>query len=214
MKFGDICRCVGISDICRINGEYCRIRQRHADASIGTQMMQNDLTRNTELWADIDQAVMTLFQNIARGDELKQEIIVSLRLPADTHQQLIPPPREPHSARDLLITEALAFYGEAYTAAEAGDMEAFRNQALKYRTKSGLDNGKLQYLLLTLNELSSHVELDEFNTGFLWRTYQRDHKREVKELLYQAIKNHVFENGDVYADAYMACVSAIILIFN
>lgn len=210
MKLGDIFRCVRTGDIHRINNEYVRIRQEYDDVVIGTQMMQNDLRCNIELWADIEQAVVTLFQYIERGTILKQEIIDSLHLSAGTSTQLIAsPPRKSHSARDLLETKALSFYRKAYISAVTGDIEAFRNQALDYRIMSGLGNKELSGLLQWLKELSYYVELDEINVKHLWCLYQKDYQRDIGELLYQALANYIFQNETVYVEAYLECVSAI-----
>lgn len=209
MKLGDIFRYIRTGDIHRVNNEYVRIRQEYDDAAIGTQMMHNDLRRNIELWADIEQAMMILFQYIERSSMLKQEIINCLHLSADTSTQRIPPPRESHLAKDSLKIKTLSFYRKAYSSAVAGDTEAFRNYALDYRITSGLRNKELGDLLQWVKELSYHVELDEINVWHLWRIYQKDYPRDIGELLYKALVNHIFQNETIYVEIYLECVSAV-----
>ena len=80
MKLKDIFRHVKTGNIHQINNEYFRIRQKYDDIAIGTQMIQNNLRCNIELWADIEQAMMILFQYIERSLMLKQEIISRLHI--------------------------------------------------------------------------------------------------------------------------------------
>ena len=210
MKLSDIFQCVRAGNIHRVNNEYVRIRQEYDDVAIGTQMMQNDLRCNIELWTDVEDSVMTLFQCIERGSMVKQEIISHLHLPADSPKQLIAPPvHSPHPARDLLKSKALSFYKKAYTSAVAGDMEAFRDQALDYRIMSGLRNKELGDLLQWLKELSYYVELDEINVKHLWDIYQKGYPKDIEKLLYKALSNHIFKNEAVYVEAYLECVSVV-----
>lgn len=210
MKLKDIFRCVRAGNILRVNNEYIRIRQEYGDAIIGTQMMQNNLRCNVRLWDDLEQAMIILFQHIERNFMLKQEIISRLYLSADTSTHLIVPPQcEPHFAKDSLESKALSFYKEAYSSAVAGDTEAFRNYALDYRITSGLRNRELSALLQWVKELSHYIKLDEINTRHLWRIYQKDYSRDIGELLYKTLVNHIFQNENVYVEAYLECVSAV-----
>lgn len=210
MKLGDIFRHVRAGDVHQVNNEYVRIRQEYDDIAIGTHMMQNDLRRNIELWADIEQAMMVLFQYIERSSILKQEIIDHLHLSTGTSAQLVTPtPHGSHSAKDLLKIKALSFYRKAYSSAVAGDTEAFKNYALDYRIASGLRNKELSDLLQWVKGLSHYVELDEINIRHLWRIYQKDYPRDIGELLYKALVNRIFQNETVYVEAYLECVSAV-----
>lgn len=210
MKLKDIFRHVKTGNIHQINNEYFRIRQKYDDIAIGTQMIQNNLRCNIELWADIEQAMMILFQYIERSLMLKQEIISRLHLSTGISVQLSPlPPYESYSAKDLFKIKALSFYQKAHTAVVAGDIEAFRNYALDYRITSGLRNKELKDLLQWAKELSHYVELDEINIRHLWRIYQKDYPRDISELLYKALVNHIFQNEGVYVKTYLECVSAV-----
>ncbi len=105
--------------------------------------------------------------------------------------------------------KALSFYRKAYSSAVAGDTEAFRNYALDYRITSGLRNKELSDLLQWVKELSYYVELDEINIRHLWRIYQKDYPRDIGELLYKALVNHIFQNETIYVETYLEYVSAV-----
>ena len=210
MKLGVVFKWVRNNDIRRINDEYLQIRQKYDDMFIGTQMMQNDLSCNIELWAEIEQAVIILFQNIERGSLLKKKIIEHLHLTTDTPQQPIePPPYKSYSTKNSLEIRALSFYIKAYKSVVYGDTETFRKQALDYRIISGLEYMELCNLLQYLKELLYYVELDEINVKHLWNIYQKDCPQNIEELLHEALVNHIFQNEAVYVEAYLKCVSAI-----
>lgn len=210
MKLRDIFRHVRAGDAHQVNNEYVRIRQEYDDMAVGTHMMQNDLHRNIELWAAIEQAVMLLFQYIERSSMLKQGIIDHLHLSTGTPAQPVTlSPHLSHSAKNLLEIKALSFYRKAYSSAVTGDTEAFKNYALDYRITSGLSNKELSELLQWVKDLSRYVELDEINIRNLWHIYQKGYPKDLEKLLYKALLNRIFQNETVCVETYIECVSAV-----
>lgn len=204
------------NDAKTVNAEYRKMQLRERDRFLGSQMLQNDLVRNKQLWREVDEIALELFDRLKKNYTLKSRIKASTGISdcelEKRRKALLPP--EGHSEDDL-VNALFCCYQQAYQTYKNGENEdSFCTQAVRYRLILGVQGNQVRTARERMQSLSDGIKLETLTMEHLWDLYKNTNSELARNAIISGLTNVLWIDGICYLDQYLTFVDSLNKQFN